>query len=93
MGIARHQHILILIALLDEFVEKDLHLIGDFLQLMTGEEFEVDEHLVITRTTGVDLLAHVAQFTGEQHLHLRVHILDIVLDHELTSLCQVVDIL
>ena len=41
----------------------------------------------------MDLLAHVAQLTGEQHLHLRVYIFDIVFDHEFATLCQVVDVL
>ena len=41
----------------------------------------------------MDLLAHIAQFTGEQHLNLRVDVLDIILDDEFATLCQLVDVL
>ena len=91
--IARHQHVFILVALLDEFVEEDFHLVGDILEFVTGKEFEVYEHLIVARTARVDLLAHVAEFAGEQHLHLRVDILHIVLNHELATLRQLVDVL
>ena len=47
MGIAWHQHILVLIALLDEFVEEDLHLVGNILEFVTGKELEVYKHLVV----------------------------------------------
>ena len=41
----------------------------------------------------MNLLAHVAQLTGEYQLHLRVHILDAVFNHELAFLRQLIDIL
>ena len=41
----------------------------------------------------MDLLAHISEFAGEQHLHLRVDILHIVLNHELATICQLVDVL
>ena len=41
----------------------------------------------------MNLLAHVAQLTGEHQLHLRVHILDAVFNHELAFLRQLIDIL
>ena len=93
MGIARHQHIFVLIALLDEFVEEDFYFIGDILEFVTGKELEVYEHLIVARTARVDLLAHISEFAGEQHLHLRVDILHIVLNHELATICQLVDVL
>ena len=47
MGVARHQHVLILVALLNQLVEENLHGVHNLLQLMTGEEFEVYENLVV----------------------------------------------
>ena len=41
----------------------------------------------------MDLLTHIAELAGEQHLHLGVHILHIVLYHKLAALCQLVDVL
>ena len=48
MGIAWHEYILILIALLDQFVEEDLHAVGNLLQFMTCEEFQIHQYLIVT---------------------------------------------
>ena len=93
MGVAGHEDVFILLALGDKFVEETLYLVGDVLELMTGEEFEIYQHLVVAGTSAVDLLTHVAQFAGEQHLYLRVHILHIVLDDKLALLARMIDIL
>ena len=93
MGVARHEDVLILLALGDEFVEKALHLVGYILELMASEEFEVNEHLVVARASAVYLLAHVAQLACEEHLHLRVDILYIIFDNKLSPLACLVDIL
>ena len=69
MRIARHQHPLILLTLLQQFVVGYLH------QFVAGKEFQIHQHLVVTRTSRVDFLAHVTQFTGEHQFHLRVDIL------------------
>ena len=82
-----------MVGLLDELVEECLHLLGNLHELVTGEEFQVDQHLVVARAPRVYLLAHVAQLTGEQHLHLRVNVLDVVFDDELTTVGQLVDAL
>ena len=42
---------------------------------MTGIEFQVYQHLVVTRAAAVNLLSHIAQTAGEHQFHLRVHIL------------------
>ena len=92
VGIAWHEHILILVALLDQLVEEDLYAVGNFLQLMTGEELQVNQHLIVARTTRVDLLSHIAQTAGEDHLHLRVDILDTLFYHKLATLCREIDV-
>ena len=58
---------------------------------MAGKELQVDEHLVVARTSAVDLLAHVAQLACEHELHLRVNILYAILDDKLAFLARVVD--
>ena len=93
MGIARHEHLLVLLRLLYQFVEERLHLVGDVHQLVAREELQVDQHLVVARAAGVNLLSHVAEAARQQHLHLRVDVLDVVLDGELAALAQLVDVL
>ena len=93
MGVARHQHLLILLALLDEFVEKHLHALCHLHQLMTGEKFQVYKHLVVARTARMNLLTHIAQLARQHKFNLRVDVLDTLLNHELASLANLIDIL
>ena len=48
MGISWHQHVLVLIALLDELIEENLHLVGYLFQFVTGEELQIYQHLIVT---------------------------------------------
>ncbi len=91
MGVARHEHILVLVALGDEFLEERDDVVDDELELVAREEFQVDEHLVVARAAGVDLLAEVAELAGEEEFDLRVDILHIGFDNELTFLALAVD--
>ncbi len=50
MGVARHQHILVAFALVDEGIEERGHRTGDILDALAGKQFEVYEHLVVART-------------------------------------------
>ena len=93
MRIARHEHVLVLVALLYEFIEQHLHGIGYLHQLVTRKQLQVHQHLVIARTSRVYLLAHVAKLAGKQHLHLRVYVLHAVLDGKLAPFAQFVDAL
>ena len=93
MRIAGHQHVFILVALLYQLVKENLDGIHHFLEFMTGEQFQVDKHLVVTGTSAVYFLAHVAQFPGEHQLHLRMYVLHAVLYHELSTLASGIDIL
>ena len=90
--VARHEHVLRLFAAalqgLEELVHKHHHLF----QFMTDEELQVDKHLVVARATGMDFLTHIAQAAREQQLHLRVDVLDALLDDELATLALVVDV-
>ena len=93
MGVAGHEHVAILIALGDELVEEALYFCGDVDEFVAGEELEVYEHLIVAAAAWVDLLTHIAQAAGEDHLHLWVHILDTLFYHKLTTLSCQVDIL
>ena len=92
MGISRHQHLFIQVALAYQFIKECFHLLGYLSQFVAGKEFQIHQHLVVARTPAVNLLAHIAQFAGEQHLHLRVHILHIGFYLELSPLALCVDI-
>ena len=54
--------------------------------LVAQEEFQVDQHLVVSRAARVDLLSDVAQPAGEQQLDLRVDILRVGFDLETPGL-------
>ena len=86
MRVARHQHVLILLALLDEFVEQHLHAVGNLHQFVACKEFQVHQYLVIARTAGMNLLAYVAELARQHQLHLRMNILYAVFDDEHATL-------
>ena len=91
--VARHEHVLILLALLQQLVKQNLHAVDHLAQLMACEELQVNEHLVVARATRMDLLAHVAEALREHQLHLRVHILHAVLNNKLSAVGHVIDAL
>lgn len=93
MGVAGHEDALVAFALADEHVEELLDGLGDVLDLLAGEELEIEQHLVVARAAAVYLLAHVAQLAGEHELYLRMDVLDAVFDDELAPLGQGVDLL
>ena len=92
MGVSWHEHVLVLVALLYELVEENLHLLGDILQLVACEQLQIDEHLVVARASAVYLLAHVAQFLGEHSLYLRVNVFHAVVDDKLSAFADAVDV-
>ena len=59
---------------------------------MARKELQVYQHLVVARTARMNLLAHVAQLAGEHQLHLRVNILDALLNDELATLADLIDV-
>ena len=93
MCVARHEHVLVLVALLDELVEEYLHVLGNVLYLVAGEEFQVDEHLVVAAASGMDFLTDVAELARQHQLHLGVDILHVGLYLELPILANLVDVL
>ena len=66
--------------------------LGHFLQLRTGKQLQIDQYLVVTRTAAMNFLADIAQFTGQHQFHLRVYILDTVLDDKRTGLGRRIDL-
>ena len=47
MSVARHKHVLVLVALFYEFVKETLHLVDNLHQFMAREKLQVDEHLIV----------------------------------------------
>ena len=82
VGVAGHEDVLVALALPLQFGEECLHVLGHEAQLLADEEFQIDQHLVVAAASGVYLLAHVAEPTGEQQFDLRVHVFYVVLDDE-----------
>ena len=70
MRVSRHENILVLLALANQLVEELLHGNDDVAQTPACEKFQVYEHLVITRPSGVYLLANVSKLACEHKLHL-----------------------
>ena len=93
VGVARHEHTFVALALLNQCLEELLHSLGDGLNLGPGEELQVNEDLVVARTSAMDLLAHIAQPAGQHQLHLRVYILHTLLNDKLSALSLRIDIL
>ena len=91
MGVARHQHVLVSLRLRDELVEQVLHQSCNLLDLVTDEQLQIYQHLVIPASARMNLLADVAKFAGQQHLYLRVYIFHTLLNHELALLGLFVD--
>ena len=61
MGIARHENILVTVALPQQLVEEYLHGISYILKAVTGEKLEVDKHLVVARASGMYFLTHIPE--------------------------------
>ena len=90
MGVSRHEHALVALALGQQLIEKGLHAVGDVHQLMPREQLKVYQHLVVARAPAVYLLAHVAQTARQHQLHLRVNVLNPVFNHEAAVVAQLV---
>ena len=93
MRIAWHEYPLILLTFRLQFVEEDFHAVGNLHQLMACKQFQVDQYLVVTGASRVNLFSYIPQFAGEHQLHLRVDILHSLLDAELPLLAYRIDIL
>ena len=80
--VSGHEHVLVLFALGEQFVEEQQHAVGHLAQFVAREELQVHQHLIVARASRVYLLAHVAQSACEHQLHLRVNVLYAVFDDE-----------
>ena len=85
MGISGHKHIFILLCLLHKRIKQRLYALMQVDKRATREELQIDHHLIVTRTARVDSLACIATHLGEQELHLRVNVLNTLLDSEIAS--------
>ena len=91
MGVARHQHVLVTIALRYQHVKQLFDGLGHFLDLCARKEFQVEQHLVVTRTAAVNLLAYIAQTARQHQFHLRMDILDALFDDKFAPLGGCID--
>ena len=82
MRITGHQHVAVAFAQLLQSVEERAHAVRRLPQFVAQEEFQIDQHLIVARAAGVDLLAHLAQTPREQQFDLRVDVLRPLLDLE-----------
>ena len=92
MRIAGHEHVLCGVALSYELVEKRLSLFHNLAQCGAGEQFQVNQYLIVSGASAVYLLAHIAKGTRQQQLYLRVNVLDVVLNDKLPTLTQGVNL-
>ena len=93
MRIARHQHVLVLLALLDELIEEHLDAIGNLFQFVACKQLQVYQYLVVARTARMNLLAHIAELARQHQFYLRVDVLDALFDDEFAPLADGIDVL
>ena len=82
MGVPGQQHFPVAFAQLLEGAEEGEHFLAHCFQLVAQEEFQVHEHLVVARASGVDFLAQFPVLTREQQFYLGVYVLHVVFEHE-----------
>ena len=70
MSVTREQNILVLLAQLLQFVEERQNLTPEFKHLGFKEELNIYKHLVVSRPSGVNLLAKLSISLRKQELHL-----------------------
>ena len=93
VGVAGHEDVAVTLALLLQGAEQAAHGLGHAAQAVAGEELEVEQHLVVARTAGMDFLPHVAEAAGEHQLYLGMDIFYAVFDDEIPFLGLPVDVL
>ena len=86
MCVARHQNILVTLALCLQLLEEFHHVRGNVLQLAADKEFQVHQYLVVPATSRMDFLAYVAQLARQHQFHLRMYVLYALLNHKLAFL-------
>ena len=70
VGVSRHEHVLIGLALRLQRVEELFHQAHDAFQAVAREQLQVEQHLVVARASAMDFLAHIAQAACQHKLHL-----------------------
>ena len=80
--VAGHQHLVVSVGKALQQAEQALHVLDDLLDLTAQENPQVDQYLVVSRTSAVNLLARVADPFGEQELHLGMDVFDTFVDRE-----------
>ena len=68
--ITRHQYILVAFALHNQHMEQLFHSLRHFLYLCTGKELQIEQHLVVARTSAVYFLTYITQVARQHKFHL-----------------------
>ena len=92
MSITRHQHIFKTLTLAYQHMKQLFYGSSNLLNLRTREKFQIEQHLIVTRTTTMYLLTYITQFTRQHQFHLRVYIFHSFFYHKLPFLGSRIDI-
>ena len=71
-----------LLAAFEQGIEEQPHAFDERANFLPQKKLDIDQHLVVARSAGVQLPARVAEATGEFEFHLRMHVLHLRFDDE-----------
>ncbi len=74
-------------------VKQSVDSLSNMPDLVTHKELEVNKHLIIARTAGMNLFANVTKPGCEHELHFGMHILNTLLYHKVATLYNIGNIL
>ena len=66
---------------------------GHLFELGTSEQFQVYQHLVVARTSAMNLLTHITQLASQHQLHLRMYIFYAIFYNKFTLFGRNINIL
>ena len=85
MGVSGDNDVFVVVALLDKDVEKSSNGFNEVFNARANKEFQVDEHLVVARASGMDFFADVAKSSSQKKLNLGVHVLNTIFNDEVSA--------
>ncbi len=84
MGVARNQHVLVLLAGFLKRLEQRFDLVHCLLDFGAGVEFQIHQDLIVAGTSCVHLLPDIPEPTRQHQLDLRVDVLHVILNVKLS---------
>ena len=92
MRIPRHQYFFVTVTLADQHLEQAVRQFYQLPDLCTRVQFQIQQHLVVARTSAMYLLADIAQAACKHQFHLRMNVFHALFDHELTAVGHGIDV-